>query len=722
MFELRVCGVPMKSGEGTEAELIADVSKTVANLELRRSFREWARQLAGCRLCRNLTLAAFAAILTIEVAILIPSYRNYEEDLLHQRAEVAIQAITMFLHSKSGQAVTPGRLEVLLANSSLTGISMIAGGTRIEAGEPVTHPQPANGDLRGAVRPAEGVIDLSWSTSPGLSDYEILARADVSDVSGKLIAFVFRILGLSLLIAVFVTVVTMAVVDRMMLSPLLKLRERIARAGDDAEHPGKYVAPPERSDEFGEVESAFNDMLTQNASYLSRMQMLNKNLDQLLDERTRSLRKTEQELEIRTLYDQLTGLANRNLFEEQLDRHLNRSDLEPAGSEAVLVLGLNDFQALNGLAGHQTGDRVLQEIARRIASHVVDHGHVARLGGDVFGLLVAAGHRGPADSLEASISAVIEACEAPVRIGQKTYECEVSAGVAITPLDGSDARTLLSHAEIAMHRAKKTPSERVQFFASEFGDQVRRRQEMVRDLKLAVQNHQFQLYYQPLFDRLRRCVGYEALLRWHHPVHGLVSPAEFIPLAEETGLITGIGDWVLEQAISQLKAWTDEGFTGRIAVNVSALQLSDRDLSQRIDDMLKRFDVSAGQLELEITETALMDDIERSMATLKRFRDLGLTLAVDDFGTGYSSLAYLKALPVSRVKIDQAFVTGLPDNDQDEALCRTIITLAHNMGFEVIAEGVETEAQAGWLAISGCDEMQGFLLGRPALKGYSRNS
>ncbi len=712
----------MKSGVGTESELIVGGSKAAVNLELRRPFREWARQLVGCRLCQNLTFAAFVAILTIEVAILIPSYRNYEEDLLRQRAEVATQAIIMFLNSKNGQAVTPDRLKVLLANSSLTGISMIAGGTRIEAGEPVTHPLPANGDLRSVVRSAEGGIDLSWSTSPGLSDYEIVARADVSDVSGKLIAFVFRILGLSLLIAVFVTVVTMAVVDRMMLSPLLKLRERIARAGKDAEHPENYVVSPERSDEFGELESSFNDMLTQNASYLSRMQLLNKNLDQLLDERTLSLRKTEQELEMRTLYDQLTGLANRSLFEEQLDRHLNRGDLERAGSEAVLVLGLNDFQALNGLAGHETGDRVLQEIARRLAGRVVYHGHVARLGGDVFGLLIAEGGRGSADSLEARISAIIGACEAPVRIGQKTYGCEVSVGVAITPLDGSDARTLLSHAEIAMHRAKKTPSERVQFFASEFGDQVHRRQEMIGDLKLAVQKHQFQLYYQPLFDRLRCCVGYEALLRWHHPVHGLVSPAEFIPLAEQTGLISRIGDWVLEQAIRQLKAWIDEGFTGRIAVNVSALQLSDRDLSQRIDEMLKRFDVSAGQLELEITETALMDDVECSMATLKRFRDLGLTLAVDDFGTGYSSLAYLKALPVSRIKIDRAFVTGLPDNDQDEALCRTIITLAHNMGFEVIAEGVETEAQARWLAASGCDEMQGFLLGRPALKGYPCNS
>lgn len=551
-----------------------------------------------------------------------------------------------------------------------------------------------------------------------LADYQVLGRVDVSDVPAELVAFVFRILGLSLLIAVFVTVVTMFVIDRMMLSPLLKLRERISRAGDDAEHPLRYLMPAGRFDEFGEVEGAFNGMLKQNASYLARLQLLNRELDQLLAERTRSLRRTEQELEIRTLYDQLTGLANRSLFEEQLDRYFYQTRHDASRKEAVLVLGLNDFQALNGLAGHETGDRVLQEVARRIAGYIADHSHVARLGGDVFGLLVGEAGRTPAESIEARISAIIEACERSVQVSGKTYECEVSAGVAVRQLDGLDARTLLSHAEIAMHRAKKSPSQRIKFFAAEFGEQVLRRQQMIHSLKAAIQNQQFQLYYQSQFDRLRRCTGYEALLRWNHPIHGPVSPAEFIPLAEETGLIVRIGDWVLEQAIVTLKGWIGQGFTGRIAVNVSALQLHDQEFADRISALLQRYGVMARQLELEITETSLMEDVECAMATLKRFRELGLALAVDDFGTGYSSLAYLKALPVSRIKIDRTFVTGLPDNEQDEALCKTIIAMAHNMGCVVIAEGVETEAQASWLALAGCDELQGFLLGKPDLQGF----
>lgn len=705
----------MKPVVGLEAEMISEDMAAEKQPLARRSFREWARQLSGCRLCRNLTMAAFVAILAIEVAILIPSYRNYEEDLLSVRVDVASQALITFLKHTRSREIDPAALEALIASSPLVGVSLQRDGTRYEAGETIESPHPADGVLRDASRTAQGMIDLSWSSDPALSDYEVLGRVDVSDVPSELVAFVFRILGLSLLIAVFVTAVTMFVVDRMMLSPLLRLRERISRAGDDAEHPLKYLMPTGRRDEFGEVEGVFNSMLKQNASYLAKLKLLNRELDQLLDQRTQTLRRTEQELEIRTLYDQLTGLANRSLFEEQLDRHFGQGH---ANKEAVLVLGVNDFQTLNGLAGHETGDRVLQEIARRIAGFSTDHGHVARLGGDVFGLLVGEVGRTPAESIEARISAIIEACERPVQVGGKSYECEVSAGVAVTQLDGQDARTLLSHAEIAMHRAKKSPSQRVQFFASEFGEQVLHRQEMIRSLKVAIQNQQLQLYYQPQFDRLRRCTGYEALLRWHHPVLGAVSPAEFIQLAEETGLIVRIGDWVLEQAVITLKRWVDQGFRGRIAVNVSAMQLHDQGFADRISDLLRRYDVTALQLELEITETALMDDVEGAMATLSRFRELGLALAVDDFGTGYSSLAYLKALPVSRIKIDRTFVTGLPDNEQDEALCKTIITMAHALGCEVIAEGVETEAQAAWLALAGCDELQGFLLGKPGPHGF----
>ncbi|MBS3805829.1 MAG: EAL domain-containing protein, partial [Oleiphilaceae bacterium] len=269
------------------------------------------------------------------------------------------------------------------------------------------------------------------------------------------------------------------------------------------------------------------------------------------------------------------------------------------------------------------------------------------------------------------------------------------------------------HAEIAMHRAKKSADLKVQFFASDLGEQIQRRQDMVKDLRHAIERQQMELHYQPQFDRLRRCVDYEALLRWRHPEFGMVSPAEFIPVAEEAGLISPIGLWVIEEAATTMKQWVEQGFSGRMAINISARQLADSSLVEHIRGVLEALDLAPGYLELEITETALMEDVTMALEILEGFRSLGVLLAVDDFGTGYSSLAYLKALPVKRIKIDRIFVTGLPDNGQDKVLCRTIISMAHSLGFEVIAEGVETEAQADWLIASGCNELQGFLLGRP---------
>ncbi|EMP54735.1 diguanylate cyclase domain-containing protein, partial [Marinobacter santoriniensis NKSG1] len=427
-----------------EIDIINDASDKTDQPLTRRSPRAWAIQLAGCRLCRNLTFAAFAAILVIEVAILIPSYRNYEEGLLQSRVDIVSQAIVTLIKAAQGQDVPESALESLLTSSPLTGVSLRRNGTEYRVGEAIDTSYPADGLLRAAPRTSKGTIDLAWRSDVRFSGYEVLARIDVSNVPSKLVAFVFRILGLSLLIAVFVTAVTMFVIDRMMLSPLLRLRDRISRAGEDAEHPLEYLTPAGRSDEFGQVERVFNSLLKQNAAYLARLKRLNQELDQLLEARTRTLRKTEKELEIRTLYDQLTGLANRSLFEEQLNSHFGSSE-HSRGKEAVLVLGLNDFQTLNGLAGHETGDRVLQEIARRVAGFSADHGRVARLGGDVFGLLVEERARTPID-LEARISTVIESCQRPIQIGRKTFEFEFSAGVAISGLDGQDARTLLSHA------------------------------------------------------------------------------------------------------------------------------------------------------------------------------------------------------------------------------------------------------------------------------------
>ncbi|MDT8427780.1 MAG: EAL domain-containing protein [Pseudomonadales bacterium] len=701
----------MKTSYGSYTDSSPGVDNTAAPRRWLQLAQAWFLQMAACRLCRNLTLAAFIAVLIIESIILIPSYRNYEENLLRNREQVLRQSIDIFLLSSTDRP-DPELLLTLLAEDGLTGVNLIAPNQTLSAGEPVTLPGDASGALRQLERPSLNRIDLFWPENSLHRNYRVEVRLDISTVQAELAAFVFRILGLSVLIAAFVTLVTMAVMDRMVISPLLCLRNRITAAGADAKNPLNYIEPTARNDELGEVQTALNQMLEQNGTYLQQLQALNNELDQVLSDRTRSLHATEQELRIRNWYDQLTGLANRSLFEKSIDRVLS----DPAQAHQtgfVLMLGLDGFQAINGIAGHETGDLILQEIGRRLSRFTRDKRHVARLGGDIFAIVLTRDESHKYFSLEMEIQNLIESCTAPIPVGDNNFQCDVSAGVAFFPSDGDNAAILLQHAEIAMLRAKKSEDNAIEFFTADFGEQIQYRQEMLKDLKNAISNGELQLHYQPQFDSHRICVGYEALLRWQHPERGMVSPAEFIILAEESGLIIAIGNWVIDEACRTMKTWLDKGFQGRMAINLSALQFRDKALVSYIAEKLKAYQLPARHIELEITESALIQDIDQALSVLNEFAQLGIDIAIDDFGTGYSSLAYLKKFPMRRIKIDQAFVTGLPDNEADTVLCQTIVSLAHNLGCQVIAEGVETEAQALWLINVGCDELQGFLLGRP---------
>ncbi len=672
--------------------------------------RKWAQLMATCRICRSLTITAFLAILLIESIILIPSYRNYEEDLLRTRESIARQSIDTLLSTSN--TIQLSQLQTLLNTAHLLGLRVHNGEQWMSVGDPVLSPQNTSGRLRDISQESPDAIDISWEKGLLDSDFSVEAKLNLQGISEELYQFVIRILGLSLLIATGVTIVIMRVIDRMMLSRLMRLRSRITSAGADSQNPLLYISPLEDQDEFGEVEEALNQMLGHNADNLEKLTTLNMELDQLLAERTQSLRATEQELEVSNWYDQLTGLANRNLFEESLRRYFQQSKtFDQEG--ALIMLGIDDFRAINGLEGHNVGDLILREIASRLNTFAHEKGLISRLGGDLFAILIS-GEKGHfLSQLTDQVNELLRSCQATIVVNTIEIVCEMSAGVARFPADGNDGATLLQHAEIAMHRSKQSEDNAVEYFAEAFGYEVQKRKDLTKDLKNAVTNQEMQLVYQPQFDSFRNCVGYEALIRWNHPTKGLISPSEFIPIAESTGLIHPIGSWILEEAITTLQKWSTGGFCGRLAVNISAHQMRNIELASYIGGLLERHQVHPSLLELEITESAVMQDVDRALIILNELKDLGIDIAIDDFGTGYSSLAYLKQFPVSRLKIDRAFVMGLPSNEQDKILCQTIIDLSHNMGFKVIAEGVETEQQAQWLINNRCNELQGFLLGKP---------
>jgi diguanylate cyclase (GGDEF)-like protein len=406
--------------------------------------------------------------------------------------------------------------------------------------------------------------------------------------------------------------------------------------------------------------------------------------------------------------DILTGLPNRTLFFELLGQGIEQAK-NNGNLLAVLFMDLDRFKYVNDNLGHDVGDRLLVAVAQRVRHSVRNVDTVARLGGDEFTVVL-----GELDSPSAAASAAHNICRvlsAPFQIDGHDIFVTSSVGIAMYPHDGDDVATLVKHADSAMYRAKKTNTG-FQFYEASMEHSISEHVRLESDLRRALEQHQLEVFYQPqatLEDG--RVIGMEALVRWRHPVRGMVSPAEFIPLAEETGLIIPLGDWVLRTACAQLKQWMTQGLPQlRVAVNLSVRQLLQKDFTASVETVLADTGLPPHLLELEITESTLMENAQDTLTALHRLRALGVRLSIDDFGTGYSSLSYLKRFPVDIIKIDRSFVRDVPQDADDAAIVTAIIALAHSLRLEVVAEGVETEAQLHFLKARRCDLLQGYHL------------
>lgn len=412
-------------------------------------------------------------------------------------------------------------------------------------------------------------------------------------------------------------------------------------------------------------------------------------------------------------YDDLTALPNRNLFTYHLGHALSRA--ERYGKQlAVLFIDLDRFKIINDTLGHDTGDRVLETIGRRLAEQMRAADLVARLGGDEFMVIVE--EVDSAEVVEDVARKLLLAIEQPVQHQDQEFSLSASIGISIYPQDGRDQQSLLKHADIAMYRAKEKGKNCFELYSSGMNSANMDRLSLESRLKRAVtEQNQFVLHYQPKVSVADgRVVGVEALVRWMSPDRGLVPPVEFIPLAEETGLIGAIGEWVFATACEQAAAWARKGLPPvRVAVNLSARQLYSPGFLDTVRRILVESGVQAGAMEMEITESVMMQDVEQVAAVLGELQTLGVHVAVDDFGTGYSSLAYLKRLPLDSLKVDRSFIRDVPGDPDDESITRAVVALAHSLRLKVVAEGVETEAQLGFLRELGCDEIQGFLFSRP---------
>lgn len=422
-----------------------------------------------------------------------------------------------------------------------------------------------------------------------------------------------------------------------------------------------------------------------------------------------------QRIEALSSTDALTGLFNRRQMGEALAMAI-RQARRSAGSLALLLLDLDRFKQINDSLGHETGDRVLLDCADRLKGCLRQGDVVARMGADQFALLV---HEADDRGAESTARRVLEAVSHPCSVDGLQFTLTCSVGVSLFPADGTDADQLVRHAESAMQRAKQGGRACFRFHQAQHDADMRQRMRLDHAMRQALASQRFRLHYQPQVDLASgNVVGAEALIRWRDPELGEVSPGQFIPVAEETGFIIAIGDWVLEQAVRQAARWRDAGMPLPVSVNVSALQFQQDEFIGRVQSVLHEHALDGALLELELTESILVHDAEAALARLSQLSQLGVRLAIDDFGTGYSSLAYLKRFPIDRLKIDRSFVKGLPADDSDAAIVRAIVQLAQAMGLTVIAEGVETEPQRAFLHTLGCHEFQGFLYA-PALDALS---
>ncbi len=407
-------------------------------------------------------------------------------------------------------------------------------------------------------------------------------------------------------------------------------------------------------------------------------------------------------------HDALTDLPNRFLLQERLVHAIalaERSDESPA----LLYLDLDRFKPVNDLLGHAAGDALLIQVAGRLHAQIRATDTLARVGGDEFVIVAALDHP---ESVAVLAGRLVDALAQPFDLDGHQVEIGTSIGIALYPRDGDSQQALMRAADTALYRAKQEKRGIFRFFEPAMNEQLQARRQLERDLRRAIEREQFQLYYQPLVSCASGGIeGYEALLRWNHPERGLVSPLDFISLAEETGLIVEIGQWVFETACETAAGWTEPHM---VAVNVSPMQFRQSDLPEMVAAVLARTGLPASRLEIEITEGVLIEDASRAIAVLSALRSIGVRIALDDFGTGYSSLSYLHAFKFDKLKIDRSFIMRLGDGEDATIIVRTIIALAHNLGLSIVAEGVETPFQLALIQDLMCDQVQGYLLGRPA--------
>ena len=675
----------------------------------KRSLSHSPAQIWKSRISWRITMVVFLTIMFVQGGIMIVTVHNYRAARLDELVDAGRSAIVPLMNDKIekmfASPLAPQAAQKLIAKTKVTGLAVYSVMSDLLA----TYGEPTAISLvnKSVNQPtsylsADGQI-YEYVYRPSLlgRPYLIVARLDASGIEPQVSRFIEQNILIMLLMSAFVTTVLMIALGYWLLEPVLFLRDNLMRASENPENPRIMDSPFNRQDEIGGSINIALALIRQNAENIKRIKSA-----------------AEDQIHKLAFYDSMTGLPNRTLFVQRLAEQARRDQEDGPPRFAVVALDLDHFKDINDSMGHNVGDALLRAVAKRLRASLPESAVVARSGEDEFAVMIPYYDYGQARGYALKIADVIRG--EPFKVFNENFQVRASLGVSAYPEDGSDPDQILKNADIALNRAKEEGRDTVKEYSEDFDRAVQARFQMLRDLRDALDKNQLRLFYQPQLDlRTGKVIGAEALIRWFRPDASkeggvFIPPNEFIPIAEQSGLIVPIGEWVMRTACQAAVGWAASGHSMRIAVNVSGAQFYQSDLPAVTASILKETGLTPQMLELEITESVFMEDITHAITTLQQLHGLGCELAIDDFGTGYSSLSYLRQFPIDRLKIDQSFIRNALNNGDDAAIARTIIGLGHSLNLKVIAEGVETKEHEAFLAAEGCDEVQGYRYARPA--------
>ena len=673
--------------------LIALTALTITSFYVWQQWRDDQQQLRS----QGRTVLAMLADLSAP-ALAMPDRTSVEQILAGIAGDSDIAYVAV--HDQKGAPVAERRIATALASEPLPAFEVAASSSNAE-----TSIERTIGGLR-FVELEKPVVATAGGLPIGYIRLGMSSGRQQQSLRNHLLG-ALTVVGLLVIIAVITTLL----LTRRLVAPMRRLM-RAARAVGSGRL-DVYV-PAKSADELGLLTHTFNHMTQRLAESQGEVAHYQHTLEEKVAQRTKELEVATAHAYKLAQHDILTGLPNRSLLNQRL-RQILAQALRDSTQVACLFLDFDNFKRINDTLGHDAGDQLLQAIAQRLTKAVRESDTVARLGGDEFVLVLPS--LGAADAtfeVMAVISRVRESFKEPFRLSDQIPTLTCSIGVAIYPVDAPDAVTLIKQADTAMYSAKESGRNAYRFFTADMNARVQKRLQLETDMRRALTADEFFLVYQPQIDmQTGRPRGVEALLRWRDPERGLVLPAEFIPVAEESGMIQVIGERVLHDACRQVVQWHRQNMLLRLSVNLSIQQLQHENWLTTVQDALAESGLSPHFLDLEITENIIITHAERAVTTLDKLKQIGVSITVDDFGTGYSSLSYLARLPIQGVKVDQRFIQGLEQNKNDEAITQAIVALSHSLGLRCTAEGVETDAQFNFLRALGCEEAQGFLITKP---------